>query len=237
MHPEGDKSGAAGETVEALYAQLLTAFYENGNRAQARTVASRLDKALAASPDAADSIRAEEIRSLIAELRGDLRQAVESREAEIRKILELHTLTVRRPSWDYLVRRYDFSDVSDRLDLLAALYDRQGDVDRAIATLHESKQYCQAHQVPFDGQDLLQELEYGRTAMNARRARTKVAPAGLDQAIRASYGRFDTPADEIAMDPQKARVTNTGSFWPMRCARLTAWSSTAGLHQRSNRNT
>src|SRR5262249_53079103 len=32
------------------------------------------------------------------------------------------------------------------------------------------------------------------------------------------------------------RVTITGSFCPMRWARLMAWSSTAGFHQRSNRN-
>jgi hypothetical protein len=205
MYRNGHKSGDAGETVEALYAQLLTAFYEKANRAQARTVAARLEKALAASPDAADSIRAEEIRSLLAELRGDLRQATESREAEIRKILELHSLTVRTPGWAYVVRRYDLSDVSDRLDLLAVLYDRQGDVDRAIATLHESEQYCQAHRIPFDGQDLLEELERARTAEKARRATRKLAPDGLDEAIRASYRRFGTPADEIVVDVRKAR--------------------------------
>src|SRR5262245_33784552 len=32
-------------------------------------------------------------------------------------------------------------------------------------------------------------------------------------------------------------VTMTWLFWPMRWARLIAWSSTAGFHQRSNRNT
>jgi hypothetical protein len=119
----------------------------------------------------AGSIREEEIRSLIAESRGDFAQAARSREAEIRKILQLHTLSVNTPGWEYVARQYDFSDVSDRLDLLAILYDELGDLDRAIATLRESKQYCESHEAPFDGQGLLDELEQAREKQAARSPR------------------------------------------------------------------
>jgi hypothetical protein len=144
--------------IDFLYHEFLTLFYELGNRPRARTLAARLEAALAASPADAQSIRGEEIRSLIAELRGDYAEAARCREVDIRKILELHTLAANTPHWPAVARQYDFADVSDRLDLLATLYDRQGDVDRAIAILMESKQYCEAHHVPFDGQDLLDEL-------------------------------------------------------------------------------
>jgi hypothetical protein len=148
--------------VESLYLSLVKSFYDEGDRKQAAKVASRLEKVLVVSPDISSSIRGEEIRALIAEARGDYAEAARSREAEIRKILQLHALAANSPSWKYVSRQYDFSDVSDRLDLLATLYDAQGELDRAIATLLESKHYCESHQIPFDGQDLLDEMERGR---------------------------------------------------------------------------
>jgi hypothetical protein len=169
----GRASAGRGNDVESLYAAFLKCFYDDGDREKAQRIAPRLEKALAKSPDAAGSIRGEEIRSLIAELRGNLAEAARSREAEIRKILELHSLAVNTPAWTRVARTYDFSDVSDRLDLLAVLYDKQGDTDRAIATLLESKHYCESHHVPFDGQDLLEELEGSRkpsASGNHRRA-------------------------------------------------------------------
>lgn len=148
--------------AEALYLDLLTAFYEQEDRARARKIASRLEEALASSPDFAESIRGDEVRSLIAELRGDLTTAIRSREAEIRRILELQAATIGTPAWDSVAHHYDFSDVSDRLDLLAALYDRDGDTERAIATLRESRQFCETHRIPFDGQEMLEEFERAR---------------------------------------------------------------------------
>jgi hypothetical protein len=108
------------------------------------------------------TLRGEEVRSLIAELRDELSLAIQSREAEIRKILELHSRTLNTPGWKYVSQQYDFDDVSDRLDLLAILYDKQGELSRAIAILLESKEYCQTHKIPFDSQDLLEELEEAR---------------------------------------------------------------------------
>ena len=105
---------------------------------------------------------------MIAEFRGDFAEAARSREAEIRKILALHALTANTDNWKYVSRRYDFSDVSDRLDLLAILYDAQGELDSRISTLMESRHYCESHRIPFDAQDLLDELEQARTGSTDR---------------------------------------------------------------------
>jgi len=148
--------------LEPLYLQLVRAFYDKNDRPRAKKIAARLETVLAASPEDSCSIRGEEVRSLIAEVRGDFATAARSREAEIRKILELHALTANTPHWKYASRQYGFSDVSDRLDLLAILYDAQGETDRAISVLLESKDYCRSHGIPFDAEDLLQELQSSR---------------------------------------------------------------------------
>ncbi len=156
--PKPSADADAGE-IESLYQELLRAFYQAGDRRRARSVAKLLEKALASHSEWNGSIRFHEIQSLMAELRGDWREAIEHRHVEIRRILELHCLTRTTPSWEFVERQYGANDVSDRLDLLAILYDNAGDLERAIETLHESRQYCEAQQISFDGQDLLDEFE------------------------------------------------------------------------------
>jgi hypothetical protein len=197
-------SPSAGD-FESLYLELLERYYEEGNREQARKVASRLEKSLAASPEYAYSIRGEEVRSIIAELRDDLSEAIKSREAEIRKILELHTRTLKTANWEYVSQRYGFGDVSDRLDLLAILYDKQGELDRAIAILLESKQYCEANAVPFDAHDLLDELKQAKKLESPQVPSQSVPNEILDNAIRRAYKKFKEPADEIVITDQKSR--------------------------------
>jgi len=147
-----------GIDTESLYQELLAAFYVKADRRRAKTIAKQLESHLLETPEYAQSIRGEEVRSIIAELRDDLSLAIQGREAEIRKILELHSLAINTPGWPYVFERYNFSDVSDRLDLLALLYDRRGDLDRAIEVLLESKGYCRSHKISFDAQDVLEEL-------------------------------------------------------------------------------
>lgn len=163
------------DELNSLYTDFVAAFYDRQDREAALKLTPRLEALLAASPEDADSIRGEEVRSLIAELRGDLTNAIRSREAEIRKILELHALSVNTPNWKFVERRYDFSDVSDRLDLLAILYDQQGELARASSVLRESKAYCESHAIEFDGADLLDELE---------RAQLKVKDSPLGKSPR-----------------------------------------------------
>jgi tetratricopeptide (TPR) repeat protein len=199
------KATAAEDDVEALYHELLHWFYEKEDRERAQEVGARLEAALSRRPDVAASIRGEEIRSLLAELRGDLAEAARSRESEIRKILELHSLAANTPGWEYVLRQYDFRDVSDRLDLLAILYAEQGDLDRAIDTLQESKRFCEAHQVPFDGQDLLTEYEQARKEAPERGRETTLPSAAIDEAICAAYRHFQVSTDAILVDDEIGR--------------------------------
>jgi hypothetical protein len=170
-----DSNGDSAE-MDRLYAEFVRRFYGKDDRELAKKIAVQLQAALAASPDLAQSIRGEEIRSLIAELHGEFERAIQNREAEIRKILELHSFAINTPSWDYVAKQYDFSDVSDRLDLLANLYHRHGDTHRAIAVLHESRQYCRSHGISFDGQEMLDDFEHPAKNGAAQRLRKRKSP-------------------------------------------------------------
>jgi len=150
---------APANDIESLYFDLLHVFYGNEDRERALPVAERLRQAIEGRRDIAESIRGDEYRALIAEIEGDLPNAIGCREREIRKILLLHDQTSGTPSWEYVIRSYDRSDLSDRLDLLAALYADHGDGDRALQALRESKQYCKTHGIRFDAQDMLDEFE------------------------------------------------------------------------------
>ncbi len=185
------------EDVEALHVSLIEALYNREDREQARKIASKLEDVLNRQPDVAYSIRGEEIRSLIAELNGNLQEAIRRRECEIRKILELHSLASGKPGWAYVFRQYDYSDVSDRLDLLASLYANVGDWERAIATLRESKAYCDGHGIPFDGQDLLDEFEQERASPGGVAKREKGQLEQIDNALRDAYKEVGVSSDKI----------------------------------------
>ncbi len=191
------------EEVETLYASLIDAFYDKGDRERARQIATELQQILNNRPDVADSIRGEEIRSLIAELNGNLQEAIRRREGEIRKILELHSLACGKPSWAYVFRQYDYSDVSDRLDLLASLYANAGDWEWAIATLRESKAYCNGHGIPFDGQDLLDEFEQERANPEEVAKREKGQLEQIDNALRDAYKELGVSSDRILTHDQE----------------------------------
>jgi hypothetical protein len=205
IHKKTPSTTAVTARVEALRLELLRVLYELRDHPKARAVAAQLGRSLAASPEYGDSIRCDEVYSLLAEVRGDLAEAARCREAEIRKILELHSLSVNSPAWEYVARQYDFSDVSDRLDLLAILYDKLGDTERAITTLVESKQYCESHGIPFDGADLLAEFESARDRAETVKPVAEIPRDVLDKALRASYRKFRLTADEIVVDDRLAR--------------------------------
>jgi hypothetical protein len=157
-----DQSLEATDGVESLYQQLLQAFYGKPNRVQAKEIAERLEAVLATRRDVSDSIRGDEVRAILAELRGDLEEAVRSRRREIRKIRQLHEMASGKPGWEYVLQQYDYSDLSDRLDLLAINYAEQGDLDRAVRVLRKSKKICETHHIPFGGKCLLSEYEQAR---------------------------------------------------------------------------
>lgn len=146
------------DDLEDLYLEFLQAFYEDEDHPRSLRLAGRLEVEMARRPDLSGSIRGDEIRSLISELNGDLESAVKDRQREIRKIFELHSLSWNSPSWEYVLRQYDYRDISDRMDILAALYARMGDYKEAASLLHESRDFCMSHKIPFDAEDLLEDV-------------------------------------------------------------------------------
>jgi hypothetical protein len=143
--------------IETLYHRLLNSWYSKHDRTKALPIANRLEAALERVSTGRSSIKAAECRSLIAEVRGNLAEAIEQREKEIRLIRRLHNISLDTPGRDFVLRRYDLSDVSDRMDLLAMLYHDAGNLDKALQILRRSKRLCQSHGIPFDGADLLEE--------------------------------------------------------------------------------
>jgi len=153
-----------------MYHELVKAYYDDEDAARAETVAVRLEQAMTRSPDVARSIRGDEIRSIIAELRGDLDAAIASRKAELRKIVRLHKLARSGGHWEIVSKRYDCADLRDRLDLLAILYDKHGMLDKAIRVLRKSRRYCEEHEIEFDAVELLEDL------LASRASRRNTAP-------------------------------------------------------------
>jgi hypothetical protein len=81
----------------------------------------------------AESIRGDELRSLICELRGDVEPAIKYRQSELRRIFEQHSSVHGTPGWNYVFGEYDYRGISDRIDLLAGLYASMDD-NRAVSS-------------------------------------------------------------------------------------------------------
>jgi hypothetical protein len=158
------------DEVGYLYDKLVYWLYDRADARRALPYADRLEKVLARVPHADEAIWPQECRSLIAEARGDLAQAVRHRENEVRLIRRLHEIAAGTPGQDFIGDRYDVDDVSDRLDLLAILYHDAGHLDRAIRTLEESKRLCERHRMPFQGPDLLRDYRREEKARAIGRA-------------------------------------------------------------------
>jgi len=169
------KARGGWDEIDALYHRLLHWFYGKHDRTKARAIADRLEPALGKVSDGRSSIKAAECRSLIAEVRGDLGEAIKQREKEIRLIRRLHKISLDTPGRDYVLRRYDFSDLSDRLDLLAILYHDAGDLEKAVQVLRRSKRLCEAHGIRFDGADILEDYTVKRLHPRRRTGESRKA--------------------------------------------------------------
>jgi hypothetical protein len=153
------KFADASEEIGYLYDKLIYWLYLRQDSRRARPFADRLEQRLAAASQEPESIFAEECRSLVHEAKGDLANAMKHREREIRLIRRLHQLAQNAAEADFIFRQYSYADLSDRLDLLAVLYHDSGRLDKALGTLQESRQLCEQHGIPFDGQDLFDEYQ------------------------------------------------------------------------------
>ena len=145
------------DEIDYLYHKLLYWFYECGDRRQAKPYGDRLERLLDEFCPDDHVIVPEECRSLICEVRGDLPGAIKHRENEIRLIKRLHRISQNTPSRNFALSQYDYSDLSDRLDLLATLYHEAAKPKRALRTLEESKHLCTTHGLMFAGQGLMRE--------------------------------------------------------------------------------
>ena len=158
--------GRLAEDLSNLRDGLLHWFYGQADRKRAILFANLLADLLRDAAE--DSILTEECRALIAEVRGDLPKAIRHREKELRLIRRLQELSLGRPGEEFVLHRYGFDELSDRLDLLATLQHAVGKRDKAIALLEESQRLCAAHGFPFDGADLLEE--YSQPPTRKKRA-------------------------------------------------------------------
>jgi hypothetical protein len=188
-----------------LYVDFLRAFYEEEDLARAERIAKQVEAELARRPDLADSIRGVELRSLICELRGDLESAIKYRQSEIRRIFELHSSAQGTPGWNYVFGEYDYSDISDRIDLLAGLYASMGDHGEAIRLLEESRRFCASHGIPFDGEDLLEAFRDQRLVGSEPTSGSPIDVKLVDKAIIGAYRKFKQSADRILVDEHLSR--------------------------------
>jgi hypothetical protein len=154
---QGNSAGAEWDAIGSLYQKLLHWLYKRADQRKASLCAQRLKPLLTKADPRHESIFGEECWSLVHEANGDLERAIVSRENEISLIRRLRRLSVGKPYEKAALKGYGWDDLADRLDLLATLYHKKGDLDKAIDVLLESKKACERHGVRFDGEDLLQE--------------------------------------------------------------------------------
>jgi hypothetical protein len=145
------------DEIRYLYRKVLYWVYDQGDRRRAARFGNRLRRLLRRQVFH-NSIFAEECRSLIDEVNEKLDSAIQHRENEIRLIRKLWRSGKLNPLPESVLDKYKPADLSDRLDLLAILYDSAGRTDEAVGVLKESKALCKKYKIPFDGADMLAEL-------------------------------------------------------------------------------
>lgn len=143
------------DEIEYLRMKILHWFYERGNRRKALPYCVRLESLLERTPNSHEAILGQECWSLVREVQGNLVEAIAYREGEIESIKRLRRISVNTPARAFVLKDYGYSDLSDRLDLLAILYHDAGDNAKAIRILKDSRRLCRRHGIPFDGDDLL----------------------------------------------------------------------------------
>jgi len=158
------KFGGEWDEINYLYDKLLYWLYEREDAARARPYADRLAQLLPKADPKHEGIFSEECWSLLYEANADLPKAIQHRENEIRKMRQLHEIARSSPRQALVFKCAGYGDLSDRLDLLATLYHASGQLDKAIATVLESKRLCKQHRIPFDGEDMLEEYQEEKQA-------------------------------------------------------------------------
>jgi len=166
------------DAIQYYYHKILYWFYQRRDRTKALRFCARLERLLKQASPTHEAILGEECWSLLWEVRGNLRKAIHYREHEIKLIKKLRQRSVGTPGAAIVLKRYDPSDLGDRLDLLAILYHDAGELDRAISVLHESQRLCEEHGIRFDGKDLLRDYLAEKNWANAAKGSPRIAKKG-----------------------------------------------------------
>src|SRR5205807_9901090 len=116
----------------------------------ARPFALRLERLLKKASPHHETILGEECWSLIYELKGNYKKAIRYRENEIRLIERLQELARGKANGQVILGRYDYADLCDRLELLAVLYHRAGNLDKAVTVLQECEELSRRSKISFD---------------------------------------------------------------------------------------
>jgi hypothetical protein len=155
----GRKPRGGWPEIKWLCYEVVDVLYGHKDRRRLTRLCNRLERLLEHEDPKQEAILGQECRALICEARGDLAGAIAHRENEIRMRKRL-LQTIHDPPTEadrYILKNYDYEDLSDRLDLLAILYHDAGQLKKAIRTLWQSRELCELHGVKFDGKDLLRD--------------------------------------------------------------------------------
>ncbi len=161
------------DEIEYLYFKMLFWAYEKEDYRRASRFSDQLIKLLDRFDPKCEAILGASARALAADVNGRIDAAIRFRKREIKLLQRL--LQIGGPAAEDLGPE----DVSDRMDLLAIHYWDAGNLELARKTIEESRNYCRRHRIPFDGQDILDELssempERNGSFRNPRRSNRKL---------------------------------------------------------------
>ena len=139
-----------------LYHRILDLFYGQGSKARAVPIAFRLLRILDKLDPNSDALLTLAARAVLAELDGDLVEAIQFRK---RELVAMDRLIAKR---QLEAASLDFSDYADRLDLMANLSFDLGDLDAAEEAIGQSLAFCRKHGVKFDGKDIQSAIRKAR---------------------------------------------------------------------------
>lgn len=142
------ETAAAWRAIDELFHKVLDRFYNEKRRVRPFPTALHLLRLLDKYDPRAETLLGMSGRWLVAEVDGDLSEAIRYREMEL--------TALRRHIADGLIGSggLDADEFSDRLDLLASAYLDAERYDDALRLLDESESFCTAHGVPFDGEEI-----------------------------------------------------------------------------------
>jgi hypothetical protein len=143
--------------LDQLYDRLLFWLYERPSIARSRKYAEQMAERLEDDVRQEGTIFLEECRALVCEALGNLRGAIKHRKNEVELIRKLHFMANHKSQKATIHRKYGYSDLRDRLTLLAVLFHDCGKLQEARNTLLEAKQLCRSRKIDFEDEDLLAE--------------------------------------------------------------------------------